>query len=93
MDDSTGRENEVAAGVQIGMAASDLLVRCRRLFPWEANPFCKGCSWRFVCGGADGWDAAEGRDKVLRAACLHRKAFLEIFTGERAQLLLAGVRR
>jgi hypothetical protein len=71
--------------------ATWFLERHGRTFPWEANPFCGRCPWRYVCGGADGWDGlAESAAEALRTACEHRKAFLELFAREKAQLLLPG---
>jgi hypothetical protein len=83
---------EELARVEPPSLAGWLLDRHAQEFSWEANPFCDRCSWRYVCGGADGWDGrADSAAQVLRVACEHRKEFLDLFVREKAQFLLPGV--
>lgn len=68
------------------------LRRHAQAFSWEANPFCGRCSWRYICGGVDGWqDGGTAASEVLGAACDHRKVFLDIFVREKARFLLPGI--
>ncbi|HKI35135.1 MAG TPA: hypothetical protein VKA46_24980 [Gemmataceae bacterium] len=49
-------------------------------FAWDTNLFCGRCSWRFLCGGTDGWDGPSDSDSVtLRTTCEYRPDFLEVF--------------
>ncbi len=87
-----GLDWEDVGRVEPPSLAGWLLSRHAREFSWPANAFCGRCSWRYVCGGADGWDGrADPAAAVLRVACEHRKAFLQLFVREKAQFLLPGV--
>ncbi len=78
------------AKVEGGSLAASLLDHHRQTFRWESNPFCRACPWRYVCGGADGWDGlSDSVPTALRLACEHRKQYLR----EKVKLLLPDALR
>jgi hypothetical protein len=72
---------------------TSLLESHRKAFAWDENRFCGSCSWRYLCGGIDGWHRTpEPEHGKLAVGCEYRKVFLEVFAQERAQALLLNSR-
>jgi hypothetical protein len=64
----------------------DLLAIAAGLFAWDGNAFCRGCAWRFVCGGIDAWSGgSETPSNALRTGCEYRKLFLPELLSEKGQ--------
>jgi hypothetical protein len=64
----------------------DLVAAASRLFAWEGNAFCRGCAWRFVCGGIDAWSGgSQVPSAALRAGCEYRTLFLPELLFEKGQ--------
>jgi hypothetical protein len=85
---------EGLASTDPGGLVARLLEFYRGQFAWEANPFCGGCGWRWLCGGQDAWPGGPAAPQAaLEAGCAYRKLFLESFAWQkwREAAALAGV--